>query len=33
MRIIKEKTLTEYCRLSKYQLAAESLKAWIYEVK
>lgn len=33
MRIIKEKTLTEYCRLSKYQQAAESLKAWVYEVK
>ena len=33
MRIIKEKTLTEYCRVSKYQQAAESLKAWVYEVK
>ena len=33
MRIIKEKTLTEYCRLSKYQQAVESLKAWVYEVK
>ncbi|MBN1952045.1 MAG: type II toxin-antitoxin system HigB family toxin [Bacteroidales bacterium] len=33
MRIIKEKTLTDYCRLNKYQQAAESLKAWIYEVK
>ncbi|MBN2348464.1 MAG: type II toxin-antitoxin system HigB family toxin [Bacteroidales bacterium] len=33
MRIIKEKTLKEYCNLSKYKQAAESLKAWIYEVK
>jgi len=33
MRIIKERTLTDYCKLSKYQQAAESLKAWIYEVK
>lgn len=33
MRIIKEKTLTDYCRLSKYKRAAESLKAWVYEVK
>ena len=33
MRIIKEKTLTDYCRLSKYQPAAEALKAWIYEAK
>lgn len=33
MRIIKEKTLTDYCKLIKYQQAAESLKAWIYEVK
>ena len=33
MRIIKEKTLTAYCGLSKYQEAKESLKAWIYEVR
>ncbi len=33
MRIIKEKTLTEYCKLSKYKQAEESLKAWIYEVR
>lgn len=33
MRIIKEKTLSEYCRLGKYAKAEEPLKAWIYEVK
>ena len=33
MRIIKEKTLTAYCRQSKYQKAEEHLKAWIYEVR
>lgn len=33
MRIIKEKTLTDYCRLSKYKQAAEALKAWVYEVR
>jgi mRNA interferase HigB len=33
MRIIKEKTLLDYCRLSKYKQATEPLKAWIYEVK
>lgn len=33
MRIIKEKTLTDYCRLKKYRQAVESLKAWVYEVK
>ncbi len=33
MRIIKEKTLTEYCKLSKYHQAEESIKAWVYEVK
>lgn len=32
MRIIKEKTLAEYCKLSKYKQAEESLIAWIYEV-
>ncbi len=33
MRIIKESTLTEYCKESQYQQAAESVKAWIYEVR
>ena len=33
MRIIKEKTLSEYCKLSKYKQAKESEKAWIYEVR
>ncbi len=33
MRIIKEKTLTEYCKLSKYRQAEEPIKAWIYEVR
>ena len=33
MRIIKEKTLTDYRRLSKYRKAEEHLKAWVYEVK
>lgn len=33
MRIIKEKTLTKYCKQSKYQQAEESLKAWIYETR
>jgi mRNA interferase HigB len=33
MRIIKEKTLTEYCKLSKYKQAKQSLQAWIYEVR
>lgn len=33
MRIIKEKTLAEHCRLRKYMQAEESLKAWIYEVR
>ncbi len=33
MRIVKEKTLAEYCKLSKYKHAKESIKAWIYEVK
>jgi mRNA interferase HigB len=33
MRIIKEKTLTDYCQQSPYKQATESLKAWIYEVK
>jgi len=33
MRIVKEKTLTEYCKQSKNKQAVESLKAWIYEVR
>jgi mRNA interferase HigB len=33
MRIIKEKTLTDYCKQSKNQQAEESVKAWIYEVR
>lgn len=33
MRIIKEKTLIEYCKLNKYAQAEESIKAWIYEVR
>ena len=33
MRIIKEKTLTEYAKLSKYKQAEQALKAWIYEVR
>lgn len=33
MRIIKETTLTEYYRQSKYKQAEESVRAWIYEVR
>ena len=33
MRIIKEKTLTDYCKQSKNLQAEESVKAWIYEVR
>ena len=33
MRIIKEKTLTDYSKTDKYKSAAESLKAWVFEVK
>ena len=33
MRLIKEKTLTDYCRLDKYKQAAEPLKSWVSEVK
>ena len=32
MRIIKEKTLSDYCRHDKYKQAEEPLKAWIFEV-
>ena len=33
MRIIKEKTLTDYCKLRKYKQAKESVSAWIYETR
>lgn len=33
MRIIKEKTLSDFCKLSKYKKAEESIKAWVYEVR
>ncbi len=33
MRIIKEKTLVEYCRRKKYKLASEPLKAWLNEAR
>jgi mRNA interferase HigB len=33
MRIIKGKTLSDYCKLSKYRQAKKALKAWAYEVK
>lgn len=33
MRIIKEKTLTDFCKLGKNKKAAEFLKAWIFEVR
>jgi len=33
MRVIKEKTLTDYCIQSKFGLAAEPLKAWLFEIK
>ncbi len=33
MRIIKESTLSGYCRSGKYKPAFESIKAWIYEIK
>jgi hypothetical protein len=33
MRIVKEKTLVEYCKLSKYTPAKEALKAIVYEVR
>jgi hypothetical protein len=29
MRIIKELTLTKYCRQSKYRKAEEPVKAWV----
>jgi mRNA interferase HigB len=33
MRIIKEKTLIEIVENNKYSAAAESIKAWIFEVR
>ncbi len=33
MRIIKEKTLVEFCKLQKYKQAESSVKSWIYEVR
>jgi mRNA interferase HigB len=33
MRLIKEKTLTDYCKVGKYRSASESLKAWVFEVR
>lgn len=33
MRIIKEKTLIELCKQSKYKSAKGSVIAWIYEVR
>ncbi|MEM6817057.1 MAG: type II toxin-antitoxin system HigB family toxin [Bacteroidota bacterium] len=33
MRVIKEKTLFEYCRHSKYRQAKGSIKAWVYEAR
>ena len=33
MRIIKEKTLTDYCKAGRNNPATESLKAWVYEVR
>lgn len=33
MRIIKEKTLFEYCRHHKYRQAEESIKSWLFEVR
>ena len=33
MRIVKEKTLVDFYKKSKYKSAESSLKAWIYEVR
>lgn len=33
MRVIKEKTLFQYCNQSKYKQAQEALKSFIYEVR
>jgi mRNA interferase HigB len=33
MRIIQEKTLTDYCKSGRYKSAADSFKAWFFEVR
>jgi len=33
MRIIKEKTLVDYCRVARYKPTEEALKAWIFEAR
>jgi mRNA interferase HigB len=33
MRIIKEKTLVDYCSLSRYKQVEEALKAWMFEAR
>lgn len=33
MRIIKEKTLADNCKVDRYKSAAESIKAWVFEVR
>ncbi len=33
MRIIKEKTLKEYCELDRYKKAEYAIRSWIYEVR
>ena len=33
MRIIKEKTLNEFCKQAKYKQAESSVRAWVYEVR
>jgi mRNA interferase HigB len=33
MRIIKEKTLFESCKLRRFKSAEDSIKAWIFEVR
>jgi len=33
MRILKEKTLTNFCKESKYKPAEDSLKSWLFEVR
>lgn len=33
MRILKERTLFDYCNRNKYKQAKESVNAWIYEIR
>ncbi|MDY6800897.1 MAG: type II toxin-antitoxin system HigB family toxin [Bacteroidota bacterium] len=33
MRIVKESTLKERCKLNRYKQAEESIKSWIFEVR